>query len=429
MKHTIVLGILLSMAAALPANTEETPATQQAPGATSEEALMQELEAAAAADETDRTLAKGSDARYREEVREEDPFSEWSYGAKEVTGNEANPAISLILDTAFAFFSEDERYRQGGHAPAVTGPNIQGAELAVSASVDPFFRVDLAFGLYHLHVEEVYATTMALPWNLQVRGGQFKSDIGRHNPTHLHQWHFVTHPLANGFLFGAEGLSLPGGELSVLLPLPWYVEVIAALQVGDSGSFRTDFSTNPSFADFIYPLRVVQFFDLTDDWGCQVGVSSVLGTSQSSPVTGNRTYTYGADLLLRWRPIGQGRTGYRSISWITEGWFREMELAGDLWRDLGGYSDLIVTLHKQWAVALRGELWRRLAGGMENEAVNRARFGLNSARGNVSVSFSPSHFSRIRLQYGYERIETFEDNQSVLLQLEVSAGAHGAHQY
>ncbi len=429
MQHLITMGTLLVLTTAHSARAGETEAPIQEPGGSSGESLVKELEAAAAADETVIDDARGSDTRYREEVREEDPFRDLSYGAQEVTGNEANPAFSIILDTAFAFFSEDDRFRQGGHAPSITGPNIQGAELAASASVDPFFRVDLAFGLYHLHIEEVYATTSALPWNLQLRAGQFKSDIGRHNPTHLHQWHFVTHPLANGFLFGAEGLTLPGVELSVLLPLPWYMEVIGALQVGEAGSFRTDFSTNPSFADFIYPLRLVQFFDPADDWGLQMGLSSVLGTSQSSPETGNRTYTYGADLLLRWRPIGQGRDGYRSISWIVEGWFRDMEVAGDLWRDLGGYTDVIFTVDKQWAMALRGELWRRLAGEMESEVINRARFGLNSARGTVSVSFSPSHFSRIRLQYSYERIETFEDNQAVMLQLEVSAGAHGAHQY
>lgn len=421
--------MLLVLTAAHAAGADETGAPGEDLGEPSGESLMKELEAAAAADETVIKDSRGSDAQYREEVREEDPFREWSPGAREVTGNEANPAISVILDTAFAFFSQNDRYRQGGHAPAITGPNIQGAELAASASVDPFFRVDLAFGMYHLHIEEVYATTSALPWNLQIRAGQFKSDIGRHNPTHLHQWHFVTHPLANGFLFGAEGLTLPGVELSILLPLPWYVEMIGALQVGEAGSFRTDLSTNPSFADFIYPLRLVQFFDMADDWGFQVGLNSVLGTSQSSPETGNRTYTYGADFMLRWRPIGQGRTGYRSISWLVEGWFREMEVAGDLWRDLGGYTDLIITLDKQWAIALRGELWRRLEGEMENEFINRARFGLDSARGVASVSFSPSHFSRLRLQYSYERIETYDDNQSVMLQLEVSAGAHGAHQY
>ena len=88
----------------------------------------------------------------------------------------------------------------------------------------------MAFGMWHLHMEEIYLTTTSLPLNLQLRAGKFKSDIGRHNPTHLHQWKFVLHPLANQFLFGSEGLSLPGAELSVLLPLPWYVEIKGALQ-------------------------------------------------------------------------------------------------------------------------------------------------------------------------------------------------------
>lgn len=397
--------------------------------------LMEDLAAAAEEDAGELEENAGKDHPVAADRAEEDPLEKLPQGAKEVIGNEANPALSIILDFAGAYFSDEQRIKLGGHAPATNGPAIQGAELAATAWIDPYFRVDMAFGMWHLHMEEIYATTTALPLNLQVRAGKFKSDIGRHNPTHLHTWRFAVHPVANQFLFGAEGLAPPGVELSVLLPLPWYVEVVGALQMGDSGSFRTPFMSrdggdaDPVFEDFIYPLRLVQFFDFSDDWAGQLGLSAVFGPSQLGPEVGNRTYAYGVDWLLKWRPIGWGETGYTFVAWVVEGWLRQMEVPGDLWEDAGGYTDLVFGIGKRWEAALRGELWRRLSGRDEHPDVDRNRFGLDAVRGSAALSFMPSHFSRLRFQYTFEHTEAYGDNHTGLVQLEVSAGAHGAHAY
>ncbi|HPY19712.1 MAG TPA: hypothetical protein PLM08_18645, partial [Polyangiaceae bacterium] len=257
------------------------PGASDASSATGDAALMAELTAAADKDDSSLNASRGS-AAIAFEQRQQDPAN---YLGKEVIGNETNPSISIILDAAFSAFSKDNRLRFGGHAPTTNGPFIQNAELAASAPIDPFFRIDLAHSLSHGHIEEVFLTTTALPWNLQVRAGQFKSQIGRHNPTHLHTWDFVVHPLPNQFLFGGGGLTLPGGEVSVLLPLPWYVEVVGALQIGEAGVFRTK-STDygaPVMADFVYPARIVQFLDVGDDWGLQIGLNAVHGTSTFAP--------------------------------------------------------------------------------------------------------------------------------------------------
>ncbi len=389
-------------------------------------ALMEALNEAAASDRQTLEKQRGADARQAEDQSASDPLNQLPDGVSKVVGNEANPALSIILDTAFAYYTEKNRYRMGGHAPSTNGPAIQGAELAATASIDPFFKIDMAFGLYHLHLEEIYLTTLALPLNLQIRAGKFKADIGRHNPTHLHSWHFVVHPIANEFLFGPEGMSLPGAELSVLFPLPWYVELKGALQMGQAGMFRTDFSSDPDFRDFIYPLRLVQFFDLGDDVALQLGLNSVFGTADIAPEAGNRSFAYGADLMLKWRPIGEGKTGYTYIAWVSEAWYREMEAPKTVWRDIGGYSDIVFGITKTFEAALRGELWRRIS---ENTDDTRDRFGADTVKGGVQLSYMPSHFSRLRLQYGITRMDGFDLSQAILLQLEVSAGAHGAHKY
>lgn len=454
MKYILFYAPLLSLLISLNAVGQEEPSPTDAegdkpsaapgPDELNDQALLAELAEAARNDEQSLNEENGRDAPSAEAAAREDPVNTLPDGARELLGNETNPSISIILDMAGAFFSHGRHLRQGGHAPVTNGPVIQGAELTASATIDPYFRLDMAFGLYHLHLEEIFATTTSLPGNLQIRAGLFKSKLGRHNPTHLHSWKFVIHPVANEFLFGAEGMGLPGAELSFLIPLPWYAEIIGALQMGSSGSFETDFSSgDPSFRDFIYPLRLVQFFDLSDDFALQLGINAVLGPSTEVP-TKNRSYAFGADLMFKWRPIGLGHTGYTFISWTTEGWFRQLEVPNDLWEDIGGYSDLVFGIDKRWEVALRGELWKQLSG---RDSLDRARVGVDMVRGMFSASFMPSHFSRLRLQYAFEHFPKTlrydldglptsqgprlfdQQNHSLMVQLEVSAGSHGAHKY
>jgi hypothetical protein len=366
---------------------------------------------------------------YEQEVQNEDPLNLLSPSVGRVLGNEANPALGIILDFGWAWFSSEARYRQGGHALNTNGPGIMGAELSASAAIDPYFEFEMAFELSHLHLEEIVATTTALPGNLQVRAGKYLADIGRHNPTHIHAWHFVSQPLANEWLFGAEGMSLPGVEVSWLAPLPWYVEFIAGVQMGEAGSFRTSFAGDPGFSDFIYPMRLAQFFDFNNDHAGQLGLNTVLGTSVSAPEKNNRVYAYGVDLLYRYRPFGAGRSGYSHITTVVEGWFRQMEVAGSLLEDIGGYADLIFGISRYWEIALRGELWRRRGGANESDEWNRDRFGMNMGRMNTAISLSPTHFSRIRLQHAYEVVGAHGPSHMVVMALEVSAGAHGAHAY
>ena len=95
----------------------------------------------------------------------------------------------------------------------------------------------------------------------------------------------------------------------------------------------------------------------------------------------------------------------------------------------GGYTDLIFGIDKEWEVAARGELWRRMQGADDNLEINRNSFGRDALRATGAVSYMPSHFSRLRLQYTYESIDGFDDGHIILLQTEVAAGAHGAHKY
>lgn len=127
-----------------------------------------------------------------------------------------NPSLSLILDAGLAWFSDEHTLQRGGHDPRATGFFLQQLELAAGASVDPFLRFDanLVFTPEGVELEEAYATTLALPFALQARGGQLLTRFGRQNPTHPHAWAFVDRPLVLGAYLGSEGSRGVGAELS-----------------------------------------------------------------------------------------------------------------------------------------------------------------------------------------------------------------------
>ncbi|MCZ7584146.1 MAG: hypothetical protein M5R36_12840 [Deltaproteobacteria bacterium] len=118
-----------------------------------------------------------------------------------------------------------------------------------------------------------------------------------------------------------------------------------------------------------------------------------------------------------------------------EGWLRQMEVPRDVWEDGTGYAELDLGLAKRWSTAGRFDVFRRLSGDEPGAVNRRTDYGIDSHRYNASVSFAPSHFSRLRLNYSLHQIteetvkDNFEDNHMVAFQLEVAVGKHGAHPY
>ncbi|MFZ9888222.1 MAG: zinc-regulated TonB-dependent outer membrane receptor [Myxococcota bacterium] len=346
-----------------------------------------------------------------------------------------NPAIAVILDAGIAWFSDDDVLQRGGHDPTSTGFFLQQVELSMGASVDPFFRFDsnIVFAQFGVEVEEAYATTLGLPWSLQVRGGQFLTHFGRSNGTHPHSWSFVDQPLVLGTFFGGEGSRGLGAEVSWLAPLPWYAEVVAsATEAGGECCARSFFGGDAlpvrTPLDVVGTFALKQFFPFGDDWSLSAGFSSQLGPNPTGPT--NRTELYGADLYLRWRPTAD--PGRQSVSVTAEALHRRRQVPGSLLTDSGFYAQAV------WQFALQYELGARV------EAVHVSAndplgddAGL-STRSSVEAAFYPSHFSRVRWQAalgsppdGTSALATriADPVWSTFLALEVLVGAHGAHHF
>lgn len=342
-----------------------------------------------------------------------------------------NPDIAIVLDAAAAWFSTDEPLQLGGHDPSETGFNLQALELAIGSTVDPFFRFDsnLVFSQFGVEIEEVYATTLALPWSLQARAGQFLTRFGRANPTHLHQWHFADQPLVIGKFMGSEGNRGLGAEASWLAPLPWYVEIIASATNPDGeccarSYFGADDIGVRSPLDLVGTFALKQFFPFGDSLSLLAGLSAQTGANPTG--NANRTGIYGVDLYLRYRPVDAATRW--SLSLEMEAMLRSRQVPFDLLTDAGGYAQVVWQIDPTWETAARYELVSGTAGDTP-DPLDPEWTGLRH-RGAVQLTYYPSHFSRLRLQSTVD-VPTWEDQPifALIATIEVVVGAHGAHAY
>ncbi len=178
------------------------------------------------------------------------------------TGTAFNPQISVILDGNYyqddadgagagwvgsAFQPSQPGHGHshdggGGHAHAMAeqGFNFRGAEIAFTATVDPFFDAALYLGLDgdgNIDVEEAYLQTRALPAGLRLKAGKFLSDFGYTNKQHPHDWDFVDQNLPYLNLLGGHGLQDTGVQLTWLPELPVYTLLGVELTQGNQEMF------------------------------------------------------------------------------------------------------------------------------------------------------------------------------------------------
>ncbi|AKU91483.1 hypothetical protein [Vulgatibacter incomptus] len=352
------------------------------------------------------------------------------------------PDISAIGTFAAAGFSGEPTLRLPAHEPTHRGPQLQEIELAFQSNIDPFVRADvfLAISSEGLEVEEAYATTLGLPWNLQLRAGQFYAPFGRFNQVHfLEVTPFADMPLPNRRFFGGEQLRGIGAEASVLLPLPFLVELrTAAISAGNEVSFGVPAPEIQRVTDLIGVARLLTSFELTDDLTLVAGASAANGpNSTGGPLVTdkNRTDIWGGDLYLRLRD--RSSRAYTALQ--AEYLYRRATAPDGRVEQGGAYAWLVRRFDAEWEAAVRydflglpggRELGSPELGGEIGPFLEPAR----QQRVGAAVSYYPSEFQRIRVQANYDfGLETpgepAKGVQEYFLQYQLVMGAHGAHPF
>jgi hypothetical protein len=388
------------------------------------------------------------------------------------TESAQNPGMSAILNGVYANLKQDPNtFRINGFVPTMgeVGPGRRGlslgeSELGFTANIDHKFRGTLVAAISpddnHIGIEEANIQTIGLSNGLSVKAGRFFSGVGYQNQIHAHAWDFTDAPLASKVFLGNQ-LSDDGVQLKWVAPTDLYWDV--GLEVGRGRAF-------PAGPDGGRNKNGFGSGSLSSHLGGDIGAStawqaglSYLGTSPQNRSYGDVDSTGTAvtnafsgssrllvlDGILKWAPNNNPtatnfklqaeyfrRSENGSLAYDTQAASLGTRTGSYRSRQSGWYAQGVYQFMPEWRVGYR---YDRLDSGttsiglVDTGALRAADFpilgGYNPKRNTLMLDWSPSEFSRVRLQLArdYSRMG-LADNQ-VFLQYIVSMGAHGAHRF
>lgn len=373
------------------------------------------------------------------------------------SGNAFNPAISAILNGVYANLQRDPAaYRIDGFVPTMgeVGPPPRGfslgeSELGISANVDPWFRGTLIASISpdddSIGVEEGYIETIGLSHGFTAKAGRFFSAVGYQNQIHAHAWDFTDAPLVMDAFLGGQ-LKEDGVQLRWLAPTETYWDM--GVELGRGRAFPANLSEGGKNGAGSVNLFTHVGGDVGQSWAWQGGLS-YLHTEPSDrafddPVaevtdsfTG-KSSTWALSGIAKWAP--NGNATYTNLKLQGEYFHRRED--GTLTFDSPGraapnayssaqsgwYAQAVYQFLPAWRAGYR---YDRLDSGDVN--VDTAMFPIlspyNPKKHTVMVDWSPSEFSRIRLQLARDYSRQDQPDNQVFLQYIVSLGAHGAHTF
>ena len=365
---------------------------------------------------------------------------------KQTTPGLLNPAIGLSLDANYYYTNLSKTELKQGSIPGYLfgverefnkGFNLREAELTFFAPVDPYFNVYATVPITEsgVELEEAYFVTTSLPAGLQLKGGKFKSGFGRLNAFHPHAWDFVDAPLPYRAFLGEEGLDEKGVQLTYLPTLPIYtIFGFEALQGENSILYGPDAGSGiHAFTGFAKAS-----LDFKSDQTLLFGGSVTGGKTKTDTIASGTRFSgtstlYDAELTYKWKPSNQ-----KSLIVQTEYLFRHQ--TGDLLSFPKLTVDSLKRSQDGWYIQALYQLGRwRVGARYDMLGVFADRFGLSGSNAEFgsrpyrltgALEFNPTEFSRIRLQYNYDKSARSDTlNNEILLQIILAIGAHGAHPF
>jgi len=385
--------------------------------------------------------------------------------------NAFNPAISLILNGTLASTSRDPAsYRINGFVPSngeVAPPrrsaSLGESELNISANVDHLFRGAFIAAVTpdnNIEVEEAYVQTLALPRGFTLKAGRFLSSVGYLNETHPHAWDFADASLVNKAFLGNQ-FNDDGLQLRWVAPTELFVELGAEAGRGrkfpagpEGGASRNGFGAANLFARL--------GGDVGSGGAWRAGLSYLRAsprarTYQDADSTGatvansfdGHSGLWALDCLYKWAPNYnaaetsfklQGeyfrRTENGTLAYDTQSLSQGAQSGAYRSAQSGWYLQGVYQFAPQWRAGYR---YDRLNAGSTNiglvqsGALTAADFPLlapyDPKRSTFMVDWSPSEFSRLRLQLARDYSRMGEPDNQIFLQYIMSLGAHGAHKF
>ncbi len=333
--------------------------------------------------------------------------------------NAFNPMISLIGDLVFEY-SDIEDY------DIEDGFNLSAIDLNFSSSIDVYARADFFFAIereeegteveYVFELEEGYITFLTLPLNMQLRLGKMRTRIGKVNTMHSHALHWHEYPLALRRFFSDDGLSGLGGDLSVMLPLPFFAEFSYQLQKDESETFISGVEN-----EWYHNFHLKSFFDVGYDHSLELGASYLFAKSDYLiPESRTEEATEPVDssvlafnLKYLWQPAD--RAMYESLLiWA------EMFIC-----DNDSFSDTAMS----YFAGVDYKFSRRLSIGLKYDHADEFR-SLMPAEDNYTASLTYTQSEYAFFRGGYTYVDKSGETESrIFLQLNFGIGPHRAHKF
>jgi hypothetical protein len=371
-----------------------------------------------------------------------------------------NPAISAVLQGAYINLSQDPtKYALYGFAPSGDigpGPrsfSIAESELTLSASVDHLFAAALTFSLTPentVSVEEAYGIATGLPDGLTPKFGRFFSGLGYLNEQHQHVWDFYDAPLVYQAFLGGQ-YTQNGVQLKWVAPTDTFVEFGGEFGSG-YGYPGNDRNKNGVGAGVVY-VHAGGDIGASNSWRAGLSYLQTAAADRAyaqTDISGNdaqvsftgRSRLAVADFVWKWAPNGNSQ----QTNFKLQGEYMWRRETGDLTYDADNARNLAQTSNytsrqsglyvqgvwqflPKWRVGARYD-W--LDAGSVDYGANGAYLAdtsFNPQRTSVMFDWTPSEFSRLRLQYSQAKLQPGITDNQWFLQYILTLGAHGAHRY
>ena len=395
--------------------------------------------------------------------------------------NEKGNGLEIIEEhesVLHAHAHEEEEHEHGG---LDKGFNLRETEITFSGGIDPYFDAwfTAAVSDGEIEVEEAWVRTQSLPAGLQIKAGKFLSAIGYENEKHLHSWDFADQNLAQLSLFGDHGLTNTGAQLTWLAEsdsfLQFGVEVAQCDELEKFGTSLEDYDEIAEELDGIAgrfdpdgdgeltaaelgledangPDLTVGFVrfgpDLGTDHALQLGAS--IGhhsrmqslheedSGEAFVAEGDGT-VYGLHAVYKrfaTGAYGQGalslQAEYFSFSSDQDATYHtdedEIGLPLEMEQD-AAYVQATYGFAPRWSFGVRTAAAGIGAEFTEGTETDKLRI---SRQHSAALTFRPSEFSMLRLQGNRNEIGLEDRSKGfnqVMLQYNISLGAHGAHTF
>ena len=303
--------------------------------------------------------------------------------------------------------------KAGDENPFEERPSLgmEESEISFQAFVDPYAQAKffLAVSDEGAELEEGFINFLTLPHDLTARVGKLKSSFGKVNLMHTHVRPWIDRPLVSTTFFGEEGLADSGVSVSRIFPTgsDLFLEGTAEVFSGDAEGVFESQNRN----DLFYLGHLKGYRDLSEQTNLELGASYARGTL---PETGGSNEYAGLDVTFRYKPLQ--RALYRSFVSRTEVMANRRE--GSDGNAVGFYTALDYQFARRWYAGIR---------------LDRAELpddpSIDARGASLLLTFWPSEFSQLRAQARRTRFGNEPWVNELLMQVQFSIGAHGAHSF